>query len=110
MNKVKEKLLALQNKEYTPKFKEGDIIINDFYKIVRRVIKIECQRHGLIDKLGNEKTVSIFWYHLKNLENTLVSPSNSKYNAIKQCMKIDAFYELVDPKTAEIIYATKTNT
>lgn len=88
-----------RSKKYTPKFVEGNIIINEKYKIVSRVVKVD-----IVDM----DTYNLCTYTLADLENPLRAAKAIKsYNKEKDCQKIDAFYELIDPKAAEIIYGQR---
>lgn len=99
MNKVKIIFRQMRDKKrvYKPKFKVGDVIINDVYKVVRRVAKVDILMDGLSA-----------WYELEDLENPFRTHKAMKDRlASKECRKIDSFYELIDPKTAEVIYGKK---
>lgn len=83
------------NKIYDPEFKAGDIILNTKYKIVRKVLEVKVYDI-------NEQRVPD--YIMKNISNELTSKRNLAYKVTRECMRIDAFYEKIDVKTAQILY------
>jgi hypothetical protein len=98
----KAKLAQAQSKEYIPKFKAGDIILNKKFKIVREVKEVQE-----IYKHKEHHIKCRFQYALIDLSNPLRKPSNLKFTIYKDPLAIDDYYDKIDDRTATILYGKK---
>lgn len=90
------RIKQLKEKAYTPRFKAGDVIINERDKIIRRIREVKVWPE---DKTGFQTE-----YIMSDIENPLADPRHKTYPRTKKARNIDIFYKLVDPKTADILY------
>lgn len=93
----KTRLNNIRNKPYVPKFNVGDYILNKKYKICRKVIAV----NGDV-------------YVLENVRNPLTNPKFLNRDVYKECIKLDAYYEKIDERSAKILFGvnngeTKSN-
>lgn len=117
LDKIKKNNSELLNRG--PRFKKGDIIINEKFKVVSIVTNIANTFPIARDCYGSVRGTGpseVPHYILKDLENKTASEYFSKNNMTldknkrrrwKEVKKIDIFYKLVDPVKAQLLYGSE---
>lgn len=94
----RKRVIDINTKGYTPKFKVGDIILNKKFIIVRRVI----------DVISVDSKNSNSQYMLRDLHNPLLQTSKvGQREVYKECVRIDDYYDRIDERVAKVLYGFK---
>lgn len=94
---IVNRIRQLTNKEYIPKFKVGDTIMNPQYKIASIILNLELQESPNHPK-------PIWWYITRDVYNPGKSKHNLKYQNSKAAYKVDMYYEKVNPNAIEVLF------
>lgn len=94
-------------KELKPRFKKGDVIRNEKFKTVAKVLNVSYNAQKNINDPQQ-------FYVLLYFKNPHADPAkasevgiNGTYTKFKMISKIDGTYDLVDEKLAAILYKSK---
>ena len=90
---------------YTPKFVNGDIIINKYTKD-GQVMDLICKVTGIIRDEDDLECKSAH-YKLQTLFNNGVK--QRFYDRTQHIQTIDRFYNIIKPETAQILYGIEVN-
>jgi hypothetical protein len=107
---------SLKPENYEPKYKVGDFINNDKFKVISEILKIVNVRPNVDDKNVEYADKEVPHYIMRDYENYAAKDYFKKYNTAldmkkrkryKECRRIDATYTIMNPDKVKILFGDR---